>query len=293
MRNIPPLNWLRAFEATARLRSFSQAGQELNVTPSAISQHIKSLENYLDTTLLLRQPKIQLTDAGKQYLPTVSQAFSQLSIATNDVFGQTDQMVKLCCSVAFSSLFIVPRLYTFRSAYPDIEIQFHNNVWWENRDNSISHLEIRYGYGNWQEPSILLTKDVLTPMVGKDYPDLVANAQTFRKHPLFQVSGLRHNWHEWFRLAGIQSDYTNVTKPIIHSDSAIPIYLMALQNQGIALLSSCYTDAARRSGELIQPFETLLPTQESFYLLLPEKLNSAEQRFSDWLIAQCNLLSIK
>lgn len=286
MRNIPPLNWLRAFEATARLRSFSQAGQELNVTPSAISQHIKSLENYLDTTLLIRQPQIQLTDAGKQYLPTVSQAFSQLAIATNDVFGQTEQTVQLCCSVAFSSLFIVPRLESFRRAHPDIEIQFHNNVWWENRDNSRSHLEIRYGYGNWQEPSILLTKDVLAPMVGKGYPTLVASAQTFKQHPLFQVSGLRHNWHEWFRLAGIQTDGVSIAKPIIYSDSVIPIYLMALQNQGIALLSHCYTDSALRNGNLIQPFETLLPTEESFYLIQPDKTNRAEHYFSEWLIEQ-------
>lgn len=102
MRNIPPLNWLRAFEATARLKSFTKAGQELNVTPSAISQHFKSLEDYLETSLLIRQPQIRLTDASKQYLPTVSHAFSQLAIATNDVFGQTEDGVQLYCGVAFS-----------------------------------------------------------------------------------------------------------------------------------------------------------------------------------------------
>lgn len=285
MRSIPPLNWLRAFESTARHRSFSQAGKELNVTTSAISQRVKSLEDYLQITLLVRDSKpLQLTETGHQYLPMVSQAFLQLETATENIFGQTDNVVRLCCGVAFSSLFIVPRLPEFRQAYPEIEIQFHNNVWWEQRNNSKNRLEIRYGDGNWQESSLLLTDDAVAPMVGKNYPALNNNRNTLTQQPLFEVSGLRHNWHEWLKLANQPS---TETKPIVYSDSIIPIYLMAIQNQGIALLSLCYTDYARKTGELIQLFNTVLPTQESFYLLQPEKLSKAEQCFTDWLVAQC------
>lgn len=292
MKSIPPLNWLRAFEAVARHNSFSKAAQELSVTVPAVSQHIKSLENYLSVTLFVRHPRLQLTDAGKQYLPTVTQSFSQLEIATNDLFGQSHNVVRLHCGVAFSTLVISPRLADFRRQHPDIEIQFHNSVWWERRHDSRRHLEIRYGEGNWQEPSILLTDDALAPMVGKDYPALTADYPTFERHDLFQVSGLRHNWHEWFKRANIHPAENKATaKPIIYSDSVLPIYLLTLQNQGIALLSRCYTDFARKQGELIQPFTTLLPTQESFYLIQPDKPNPAEQQFSQWLIEQCRDLT--
>lgn len=293
MRSIPPLNWLRAFEATARHLSFSLAAKSLNVTPSAVSQQVKSLEDYLQTTLFIRSSKqLRLTETGHQYLPMVSQAFLQLETATGNIFGQTDNVVRLTCGVAFSSLFIVPRLPKFRRLYPDIEIQFHNSVWWEHHQRQTRALEVRYGDGNWSESSILLAHDTLTPMVGKQYPQLAAKRTVFSQHPLFQVSGLRHTWYEWFKIAHLAANSIEDIKPIIHSDSIIPIYLMTLQNQGIALMSRFYTDYARKNGELIQPFAETLTTHEGFYLIQPTQLSYAENVFTEWLINECQELSL-
>ena len=79
MSRLPPLNWLRAFEASARALSFTSAAQELSMTQSAVSQQIKSLENALGRTLFLRRVRgLELTDEGRGYLPTVQAAFAML-----------------------------------------------------------------------------------------------------------------------------------------------------------------------------------------------------------------------
>ena len=73
MQNLPPLNSLKAFEATARLQSFTRAAEELNVTRAAVSQQVKSLEVYLDATLFERNgAQLNLTQAAHDYLPVVS-----------------------------------------------------------------------------------------------------------------------------------------------------------------------------------------------------------------------------
>lgn len=92
MQNLPPLNSLKAFEATARLRSFTKAAEELNVTRAAVSQQVKSLEMYLDATLFERNgAQLILTQAVRDYLPVVSNVFQSLSAATQHLFSRQNR----------------------------------------------------------------------------------------------------------------------------------------------------------------------------------------------------------
>ena len=80
---LPPLNGLRSFEAAARHLSFTRAADELNVTPGAVSQQVKSLERALGITLFRRLPRsLVLTDEGEAYLPAIVSAFDIISKAT-------------------------------------------------------------------------------------------------------------------------------------------------------------------------------------------------------------------
>ena len=80
---LPPLNWLRAFETSARHLSFTLAASELNLTQSAVSQHVRSLESFLGRDLFLRKTRaIELTEAGANYLPVVREAFQMLASGT-------------------------------------------------------------------------------------------------------------------------------------------------------------------------------------------------------------------
>ena len=88
MRHNLNLNWLRSFEAAARLLSFTAASREIGLTQTAVSQHIKALEALLDAKLFLRRPKsLQLTDAGKAYLVTVREALDMLEMSATGLFG--------------------------------------------------------------------------------------------------------------------------------------------------------------------------------------------------------------
>ena len=82
-KRLPPLNWIRSFEATARHLSFTHAALELNLTQAAVSQQIKGLESQLGAVLFKRLPRgLQLTNAGAAYLPAVHESVKKLSIAT-------------------------------------------------------------------------------------------------------------------------------------------------------------------------------------------------------------------
>ena len=84
-KRLPPLNWLRAFEVSAKHLNFTQAASELNLTQSAISQQVKGLEAQLGVLLFKRLPRgLELTDAGKSYIPIVREAINRLIVTTDE-----------------------------------------------------------------------------------------------------------------------------------------------------------------------------------------------------------------
>jgi len=91
MNDIPPLPWLRAFEAASRNGNFSSAGDELGLTPAAISHQVRALEEHLGYQLFSREKRpMELTAMGELYLPWVIKAFETLRLGTRDVFGTRD-----------------------------------------------------------------------------------------------------------------------------------------------------------------------------------------------------------
>ena len=87
-RRLPPLNALRAFEAVARHLSITGAAEELGVTPGAVSQSVKSLEDYLGRPLLQRTSRgLILSDAAAAALPALSEGFDRLAEASQRLAG--------------------------------------------------------------------------------------------------------------------------------------------------------------------------------------------------------------
>ena len=115
MRHNLNLNWLRSFEAAARLLSFTAAGQEMGLTQTAVSQHIKSLEQKLGHKLFVRRPKsLQLTDVGKAYLTSVRDALETIEMSTSGLFGPNlASTIVVRASMAFI-IWISPKLGSFR-----------------------------------------------------------------------------------------------------------------------------------------------------------------------------------
>jgi hypothetical protein len=132
---LPHLPWLRAFEAAARQQSFSGAAQELHVSPAAVSQQIRLLEQHLGFVLFRRLPRgVLLTDMGSAYLPSVRKAFDTLSMSTAGLFGSPGRRtLTLRCTAAFAVLWLSPRLQGFIDAHPGIDVRLFTAIWAELR----------------------------------------------------------------------------------------------------------------------------------------------------------------
>ncbi len=111
---LPPLGWLRTFEAAARHLSFTGAARDLNMTQSAVSQQIKALEGHLGQPLFLRRHRaLELTEAGITYLPVVRDAFRTLVRGTQAVTGAQQNAVQVQCNITFAVNWLAPRLPRF------------------------------------------------------------------------------------------------------------------------------------------------------------------------------------
>ena len=123
-RRLPPLNALRSFEASARLGSFVAAAGELRVSPAAVSQQVRRLERYLDTTLFQRMARgLVLTEQGRDYLPELSAGFDLLGESTARLRAKrADGVLTLTTLAGFANGWLLPRLHRFRERAPRIDV---------------------------------------------------------------------------------------------------------------------------------------------------------------------------
>lgn len=120
---LPPLNALPVFEAVARLNSFSRAGQELNVSQSAISHQIKGLEHYLGEKLFYRNGRyLTLTEEGKLYLEGISSALLQIERVSAQLLGREEARLRLSVFSSFAVRWLVPRLPDLQRNQPDLDL---------------------------------------------------------------------------------------------------------------------------------------------------------------------------
>jgi LysR family transcriptional regulator, glycine cleavage system transcriptional activator len=125
IRRLPPLNAIRAFEATARHLSFTKAAQELCVTQGAISRHVAALETGLGTKLFERRHRaIELTPKGEIYFRALRDAFERIEDATEHVTGIVDTpTLRIKLPPTFAIRWIVPRLARLHAIDRSLDVQ--------------------------------------------------------------------------------------------------------------------------------------------------------------------------
>jgi DNA-binding transcriptional LysR family regulator len=160
-----PLDSLRAFEAAARHGSFAKAGQELNVTPAAISHRVKHLEMALGVPMFARLPRgVLLTDAGRRYRDSIAEAFRLIERATATVDQVTVEgplMVSLPESIA--QFWLLPRLHRLADYAPGLELTVEADSRLSTLSDGGADIAIRFGSGNYPEfESELLFGDAVT-----------------------------------------------------------------------------------------------------------------------------------
>lgn len=266
MRQLPPLNALRAFEAAARHLSFQRAAEELDVTPTAISHQIKMLEDELGIKLFQRRPRpLLLTEEGQRLYPVLRDGFDTFAAAITSLH-QNSEVKELTVSVnpTFATKWLVARLPKFQKAAPEIDIRLHtSNDVVDLRTRTID-IAVRYGRGNYPGLEVKhLMSDVVTPVCS---PRLLEGEQPLQEpsdlvhHTLLHFEWIRYgpedpNWLDWLKAADVAN--VDPTRGPRFTEESLAIQA-AIAGQGVALCSSIHAADDIALGLLIQPFEIVL-----------------------------------
>jgi len=286
---------LRAFEAAARHLSFKDAAAELRVTPAAISQQIKSLEDFAGVTLFRRLTRaIELTDAARQAAPMLSEALDQMERAYAAIrTGGRAGPLTVSMPPSLASKWLVPRLGRFQEQAPDIEIRIDAAIRLVQFGREDVDMAIRFGLGRYPglESERLFpsrTLPVCSPTLVKGEMGLV-EPEDLKDHTLLHLqetgaAAMEDTWALWLRAAGIRDIDPN-RGPRFNTHALL--IEAAEAGQGVALVEYVFAERELARGSLIQPFQHI-PTmlEELGYHMVHPPQNGDDPRlirFKDWI----------
>ncbi|MCC6468128.1 MAG: LysR family transcriptional regulator [Alphaproteobacteria bacterium] len=285
---LPPLNWLRAFEAAARCGSFAAAGQELGVTAAAVSQQVRLLEAQLGVPLFRRTSRgLAASDLGAAYLPTVADALDRLRAGTGEVFGGARRLgpragpLVLRAPGSFALLWLMPRLDRFRRLHPDIALSVTTRA--EPAEFAVDGIdvELRYGAGDWPGlKSARLGAELAFPVAARRM-----TRRDLADATLLHVIGYREGWPAWCRAAGLGGIDTEQGLRFDVSHLALDA---ARRGIGVALGRWPMVAEDLRRGTLVAPLRPALPVAEAYHVVWSQR--SARQdriaAFRDFVLAE-------
>lgn len=292
--HLPPLNALRAFEVAARRLSFTKAAEELNVTPGAISQQIRSLEDFIGVELFVRQGRsLALTDAGRAARPLLTEAFDGLTRAVATMRAPSRRR-RLTVSVApsFAAKWLTPRLHSFQAAHPETEVWISADTALANLDAGEADLAIRYGSGDYEGlNSLRLLDEWVTPMCSPELlPTLRAPADLARHTLLHDASpesaGDGLDWPSWLAARGITG--VDGARGPRFNQSALVIDA-AVAGRGVALAKRTLAQLDLAAGRLTAPFaEGGMATRSAYYVVTAKSRPATPEAtaFIEWLRAE-------
>jgi len=290
---LPPMHWLRAFEAAARRESFTAAAGELCRTPKAVSNQVRALESHLGFPLFERLPHgLRLTDTGRAYLPSVRKAFEDLSATTAGLFGPLGtRTLTIRATIPFAVFWLTPRLLDFRAAFPDIRIRLCTVVWTDALPPDQFDLDIRLGDGQWPgyQIELIRAESVIPACSHATYSALGPYRRPAdlwdREH--IHILGQENFWTRFFRSAGIEDALAQAG---ITVDTAFSAIELAVAGRGHAMLLKSFTEAPDFGARMMALHELAMRpagAQRGHYLLIPERAEQTGAEvllFRDWLL---------
>jgi len=299
IKRLPPLNALRVFEVAARHMSFSKAAEELHITPGAVSQQIKSLEDVLGVALFTRINRgLLLTDEGQLMLPDLREGFAKLHSAV-DTLSSHQQKRPLIVTLApvFASQWLIPRLERFYQAYPHIEVRIDAMLRVVNFLQEDVDLGIRYSDQSDLTglTAIPLAHEEIIPVCSPRLLNAAPALKTLadlRSHTLLHSkpgnsSQIWMDWGHWLTTVGAEAllDIADHGPEFSLNSMAIQA---AVAGQGVALANSFLVSDDLAIGRLVQPFSLSIVSNYQYYLIyLPQSAeNPRIQAFQQWLLAE-------
>jgi LysR family glycine cleavage system transcriptional activator len=288
---LPSLNGLRAFEASARLMSFTHAAAELNVTQTAISHQIRRLEEQIGIKLFIRQNRtLALTQQAQDYLPSVRAAFEDLRRATARLLrSDHDGRLTVSTTASLATKWLVSRVAAFQDANPGLEVRITTSTHLVDFRREEVDVAVRYGRGYWPGlRAVWLMAERLFPVCA---PSLLAGPEPLRQpgdlahHTLLHTMVSRDDWRLWLTAAGLP--HAIAARRGLTFDQYFTAFQAAMEGLGVALGRQSLVEADIAAGRLVAPFATELPQDAGYYVVTPETTADTPKivLFRDWLLA--------
>ena len=301
MRSIAHLNALRAFEASARHQSFSLAAQELNVTPAAVGQLVRTLEDWLGSPLFVRstsgRARLVTTEVAEQALPDIRAGLERLAVGLERLrSGSAGGVLTVTVSPAFAAKWLLPRIERFQAAWPETDLRLDTSLKPVDFVAQRIDVGVRYGRGQW--PGLAAEKLMDEEVYPVCAPALLATAtlqapgdlrgQVLIHDQSVDTSTGFASWQAWLRHAGVQGVPTDRGLRINNSAAVLQA---AVDGQGVALARSVMAHDDLAAGRLVRLFpQVRLESALAYYVVYhPECIAQPKvAAFRDWLLREAH-----
>lgn len=285
-RRLLPLTALRAFEAAARRLSFQKGAEELAVTPTAISHHVRQLEEMLGLALFERHTRrISLTDAGARLLPALTQGLDCFHEGIASLYPQNRRRaVTLTATTLFTAYRLIPALGDFKERFPEFELRFHASDDVVDLNEGVADAAVRYGMGPF--PGLIshpLYADcfgiVCSPALRIGAPEDLKTATLL--HSEWRRRERVPDWQEWSRRANLTA--LDIDAGLRFTDDGHAIQA-AMAGHGVAIASLRLLERELTSGLLVNPFGPKLEGDTYHFIATAENMACADvQALFAWI----------
>jgi LysR family glycine cleavage system transcriptional activator len=294
--DVPPLGSLVAFEAAARLLSFTKAGAELHLTQSAVSRQIQQLEEQLGVKLFERHTRaLLLTESGQLLYRAAQDALGILHDITRRLHGTANvKTVVVTTTPGFATLWLIPRLASFTRDHPDVDVRISAANEMVDLERAGVDLAVRYAPEDRVSRGRLLFGETVFPVCSPALANNPANPlktpDDLHRHVLLYLEEARAAWLDWdlwFHALGLR-DFTPAGK--LHFSHYDQLIQAAVDGTGVALGRNPLVQRLLREGRLVAPFEDEVASSRAYYVIESATAKSKPQvrQFADWLIAATN-----
>lgn len=290
---LPPLGALLAFEAAAEQGSFAKAAEVLFITPAAVSQKIRGLEEQLDTSLFERSKQgVILTRVGQSYLIFIHEALEKIRQGQQQIKQFSNlEVITITTFPSIAAKWLMPQVLSWMDSHPSIEIRVeasHSKV-----DFSRSASDICLCFGNQDYPTLhndKLFNDAVSLVASPKLAASVDNTDTLEsafQQPLIHIDWGEHNqnlpsWEDWLKAAGLS---IKATKGGPHFNLSSMAIEAAVQSKGLLLGQDVLINDELKNGRLVKLSQVSLPLGQAYYLAYPERTlyNPNAALFIEWI----------
>ncbi|WP_299636519.1 LysR family transcriptional regulator [uncultured Ruegeria sp.] len=286
MSKSPNLVWLRSFDCAARHMSFTAAAEELGITQTALSLHVRSLEAQLGCPLFFRAARnLSLTEVGQAYAFSVRRALGDIDLSTASLFGSSQKhelVVRVPISTA--SLFLAGKLPEFSRAHPGVSIRLVSNIWAESAGRENVDVELRLGNREWNDgPISKISDERIVPVATKSRNQKWPSTEELLDKPQIQILGFQDMWHRYFSAFGITYSPTASSYTV---DTTIAAVDIVSEGGGYAVILERFAGTAIAAGRSIAIVGDAIPIEQNHFLVDGQRSNAnaaAKQMFETWL----------